>query len=60
MPVLVGVIDGEDRGGCARRVGRELTKRGCVVLTRGGARDGRRNSASDDSLAETSSDWQTA
>lgn len=38
MP-LVGVIGGEDRSGCARLVGRELTKHGCVVLTGGCAID---------------------
>ena len=41
MPLLVGVIGGDDGSGCARLVGRELTKYGCVVLTGGQARDGR-------------------
>lgn len=44
LPVLVGVIGGEDRSGCARLLGRELTKHGCIVLTGGRARDGRTES----------------
>ncbi|CAF0753940.1 unnamed protein product [Didymodactylos carnosus] len=38
---VVGVIGGDDGSGCARLVGRELAKNGCVVLTGGCAKDNR-------------------
>ncbi|CAF2406969.1 unnamed protein product [Rotaria sp. Silwood2] len=38
---IVGVIGGDDQSGCARLVGRELAKNGCVVLTGGCAVDNR-------------------
>lgn len=38
---VVGVIGGEDRSGCARLIGRELIKHGCVVLTGGCPIEGR-------------------